>query len=81
MALLELPHLAASSPLKVAISCLLQVSICFMPKVARRGESRSKFVSDGLILDKAMVARQRNCLLIEPSSIRVRTFYPRNLCV
>jgi hypothetical protein len=60
---------------------VLQVSICFMAKVTRKGESRSKFVSDGLILDKAMVVRQRNCLFIEPSSIRVRAFYPRNLCV
>src|SRR5262249_56463467 len=54
MELIELPHLAVSSPTHIAAPCVCQVEMCGVLETARRVKAGSQLAGQRLVVDEAV---------------------------
>src|SRR5262245_13310112 len=77
--LLELPDLAISPPLSVAITSALQTCLGNPIEPAVRIEVRGDLVGNGFVVDKPVVVGRTDGLLIKPHRVRIAPFDARDL--
>src|SRR3984893_18358556 len=77
---IELPHLAIGSPPQVAVPGVSQVEMRYFIEATGRVEARSKFVGEALVLDKPILARCSDRLLVQPHGIKVPAIEASKLC-
>src|SRR6266436_3505208 len=78
--LVELSHLPDGSPTEVAIACAPQIQVRDLPEPTRRVKARGQFVSERLIVNKAICAGRADRLLVETLSIELAALDPGDLC-
>src|SRR5271154_4255032 len=74
VALVELLHLTERAPTVVAFPRFAGIGIGYSPKAARRVEPRGQLIGESLVLDKAALAPQPNCLFIEAFCVETPVF-------
>ena len=79
MRLVELSHLPDGSPTKVAVAGVPQIQVRELLEPTRRVKARGKFVSDRLILNKAVGAGRADGLLVEALGVQYPLFQTREL--
>src|SRR6266404_7787363 len=80
MQLLELTRLPDGSPAQITFACAPQIHTRKLFETARRVKARGQFVSERLIVNKAICAGRADRLLVETLSIELAAFYSRDLC-
>ncbi|CAB3810405.1 hypothetical protein LMG28614_07270 [Paraburkholderia ultramafica] len=71
---LELPYLAVGTPTQVAVARVLQIHPGNLLKTARRIEAGREFAGERLIVDKAMLLRRVDRLLVELLGVKHAAF-------
>ena len=74
VAFVELLHLAERAPTVVAIPRVAEIGVGDILKAARRIEPRGQLIGESLVLDKAVLAPQPNCLFIEAFCVETPVF-------
>jgi hypothetical protein len=75
-----LPHLPKGSPTEITISGIPQIQVRDLPESTRRVKARGQFVSERLIVNKAICTSRADRLLVETLSIELAAFDPGDLC-
>ena len=74
VAFVELLYLAERAPAVVAIPRVTEIGVGDSLKAARRIEPRGQLIGESLVLDKAALAPQPNCLFIEAFCVETPVF-------
>ena len=71
---IELSHLPVGLPAQVAAPGVAQIELLDLLKAAHRIEARRQFISQGFVLNEALVTRRPDGLLVEPFGIQLPAF-------
>src|ERR1700721_1037273 len=74
----ELPHLAIGAPAKIALPGIAQMGVGGCLGAARIVEPGGELISDGFVLNEAVVAGCPNRPLVEAHRVEVAAFDPRD---
>src|SRR5882672_520398 len=77
MVLVELSDLGPGAPAGVAVTGLVQKSICHLFETAKAVESSCQFAGERLVLEETELRRQTDCLLVQPHGLDVPSFEAR----
>src|SRR6266851_8421362 len=78
--LVELPHLPVGSPMEITVTGVPQIQVRELLEPTRRVKACGQFVSDRLIVNKAIGAGRTDRLLVETFTIEIAAFDPGDLC-
>src|SRR5258708_21822612 len=78
--LVELPHLSDGPPTEITVAGIPQIQVRNLLEPTRRVKARGQFVSDRLIVNKAICTGRADRLLVETLSIELAAFDPGDLC-
>src|SRR6266851_2060612 len=78
--LVELPHLPVGSPMEITVTGVPQIQVRELLEPTRRVKACGQFVSERLIVNKAICAGRADRLLVKTLSIEIAAFDPGDLC-
>src|SRR5258707_5301793 len=77
MVLVELSDLGPGAPAGVAVTGLVQISICYLFETAKAVKSSCQFAGERLVLEEAALRRQADRLLVQRHGLDVPSFEAR----
>src|SRR5258708_6279807 len=80
ISLVELPHLSDGPPTEITVAGIPQIQVRDLLEPTRRVKARGQFVSDRLIVIKAICTGRADRLLVQAHRLGFAAFDPGDLC-